>query len=174
MFLSFATIVLLATFGRMQALDYVDMNREDRRYRDNDEAHELAWRCTWYIFCDLDHTMEAKTIMDALDNRTMIVFADKIRALAPFRNITNEELYDNEFWKKYANKIACSVSDEDKKKLKELPVIEYSSEVCDENWEDEEECKKLAISVELTHAMLLKYKEECLEEELKQHPGIKK
>ncbi|CAL1290101.1 unnamed protein product, partial [Larinioides sclopetarius] len=44
------------------------------------------------------HTMEAKTILDALDNR---------------------------------------------KKLKRLPVVEYSADVCDENWENREECNKL-------------------------------
>ncbi|GBN29144.1 hypothetical protein AVEN_275056-1, partial [Araneus ventricosus] len=146
MFASFLIIVLLAagSFGPTQALDYLDMAGDDSSVGDLDEESQLAWKCTWLVFCDMHRIMEAKTIVDAVDNRTVMFIADKVRALFPEIHVTNDQIFDTEFWEKRADEIACSFSDEDREKLRQIPIDEYASEVCDESREDREECDKLA------------------------------
>ncbi|XP_055931595.1 uncharacterized protein LOC129961969 [Argiope bruennichi] len=177
MFTFAITVVLLTTgsFSPLQALDYLDFQQDETGLggKDLDEEYQLAWKCTWFVFCDLHHIMEAKTLVDGLDNRTVLYLANEIRAMFPDIEVTDEEIFDTEAWERRAEQIACSFTDEDREKLRQIPLTDYASEVCEETREDREECNKLAATADKSKEIITNHKEECAEDEMGEATAMK-
>ncbi|GFS50869.1 uncharacterized protein TNIN_165551 [Trichonephila inaurata madagascariensis] len=111
-----ATFLGVVSFNFTQAIDDLGSFGSEE---DSDENMNVAQQCVWYIICDYNEIMEIKTIVDALDNKTVLYVMSELRKLFPDVDIPNESAFENEFWKNDLQDLACSLTKEDRKYVKQ-------------------------------------------------------
>ncbi|GBN29146.1 hypothetical protein AVEN_275058-1 [Araneus ventricosus] len=161
-------IVLFSTefFYPVQAVDYFNLE-DDYALLDSenlDEGFDVAWTCYWLIMCDFGKIMEFKEAVDAAHNKTIIYFVDEAIKLFPELELNKEDAFNEEFWQNELEDLACSLPEDERVKLKTIPILDYSSEICrSTNPEDRAECRKVEEATEICVQVMMKYKDQCLE-----------
>ncbi|GFS86537.1 uncharacterized protein NPIL_521891 [Nephila pilipes] len=147
-------------------IDYFEVV-EDLDQEDLEELNRLAWRCSWLIMCDFHKIYEIKTIIDVVDPKTVYFVLDELRKIYPEKSddVSDEDVFQDDFWHKKAEGIACSLTQEEKDRASALNITDYMMEKCEEIEGEEisEECQKLTDATEKNKDVMEKYKEQCME-----------
>ncbi|GIY65467.1 hypothetical protein CEXT_687241 [Caerostris extrusa] len=75
---------------------------------------------------------------------TTLHVLQELRRIVPDKNITDEQALDDEYWKNEAESIACFLTDEQMEGIRVIDLEPYVEKVCDEDYEDRQECERLA------------------------------
>ncbi|GFW52659.1 uncharacterized protein TNCV_2392391 [Trichonephila clavipes] len=153
----------IVCFNSIQAIDYIDM-ADKFDAEDIDELTRIAWRCTWLIMCDFHKIFEIKTIINEVKPETVYFFLSELRKLYPEKekDVTDEEVFQDDFWKTRAEGIACSLTQEERDRLSSVNLTDYMIEKCEDE-EISEECERLTYAVDKNKDVMEKYKEQCME-----------